>query len=94
MSCGNRLKHTGHHTFQRHASPPRAAAAGIVSPMGGLFAQIVRPISPSGPLGKPLIWYMTRSAISGFLGGITGRCPKNTSFLNNDRSVDVQLIPS
>ena len=35
-----------------------------------------------------------RSVISGFLGGITGRCPKNNFFLNNDSSVDVQLIPS
>jgi len=53
LSCSNSFIYTGHHTFQRHASPARAAADGVewtlVRSSRGDFFQ--KSSSHGGPLG-------------------------------------------
>jgi len=53
LSCRNSLICTGLHTFQRHASPPRAAADGVDctlvrSPRDFFFPKIIQPNSSFG----------------------------------------------
>jgi len=55
LSCSNRLIYTGHHTFRRHATHPRAAADGVDStlvrsPIEDFSQKISGKILLAGPL--------------------------------------------